>query len=100
MANAVVGDDVYGEDPTVIKLEALAAEKTGMEASLFVASGTMGNLLGILSHATRGDAAIVGKDAHTYRYEAGGMAVLGGIMPTVLPTNEFAMKYLPKDETP
>jgi threonine aldolase len=99
MANAVVGDDVYGEDPTVIELEALAAEKTGMEAALFVASGTMGNLLGILSHATRGDAAIVGKDAHTYRYEAGGMAVLGGIMPTVLPTNEFGMMDLGRVET-
>ncbi len=89
MARAVVGDDVYGEDPTVNELEALAAEKTGMEAALFAASGTMGNLLGILSHATRGDAAIVGHDAHTYCYEAGGMAVLGGIVPTVLPTDEY-----------
>jgi threonine aldolase len=70
-----------------------------MEAGLFVASGTMGNLLGILSHAGRGDAAIVGKDAHTYRYEAGGMAVLGGIVPTVLPTNEFGMMDLAKVET-
>ncbi|MBE2221621.1 MAG: low-specificity L-threonine aldolase [Anaerolineae bacterium] len=99
MANAVVGDDVYGEDPTVNELEALAAEKTGMEAALFVASGTMGNLLGILSHAGRGDAAIVGKDAHTYRYEAGGMAVLGGIMPTVLPTDEFGRMDLERVET-
>jgi len=99
MANAVVGDDVYGEDPTVIELEALAAEKTGMEAALFVASGTMGNLLGILSHAGRGDGAIVGKDAHAYRYEAGGMAVLGGIMPTVLPTDAFGMMDLGRVET-
>ena len=99
MASAVVGDDVYGEDPTVQELEALAAEKTGMAAALFVASGTMGNLLGILSHAGRGDAAIVGKDAHTYRYEAGGMAVLGGIVPTVLPTDEFGMMDLAKVET-
>jgi threonine aldolase len=99
MAHAVVGDDVYGEDPTVRELEALAAEKTGMEAALFVASGTMGNLLGILSHADRGDAAIVGKDAHTYRYEAGGMAVLGGIVPTVLPTNECGMMDLEAVET-
>lgn len=99
MASAIVGDDVYGEDPTVIELETLAAEKTGMEAALFVASGTMGNLLGILSHARRGDAAIVGKDAHTYRYEAGGMAVLGGIVPTVLPTDEFGMMDLGKVET-
>lgn len=99
MATAVVGDDVYGEDPTVNELEALAAEKTGMEAALFVASGTMGNLLGILSHAGRGDAAIVGKDAHTYRYEAGGMAVLGGVMPTVLPTDQFGRMDLGKVET-
>lgn len=99
MANAAVGDDVYGEDPTVKALEVLAAEKTGMEAALFVASGTMGNLLGILSHANRGDAAIVGKDAHTYRYEAGGMAVLGGVVPTVLPTDEKGRMDLAKVET-
>jgi threonine aldolase len=99
MASAVVGDDVYGEDPTVKELEALAAKKTGMEAGLFVASGTMGNLLGILSHAGRGDAAIVGKDAHTYRYEAGGMAVLGGIMPTVLDTDAFGQMEIGQVET-
>lgn len=99
MAHAVVGDDVYGEDPTVRELEALAAEKTGKEAALFVTSGTMGNLLGILSHAGRGEAAIVGEDAHTYRYEAGGMAVLGGIMPTVLPTDECGRLDLADVET-
>ncbi len=87
MANAPVGDDVYGEDPTVNQLEALAAAKTGKEAGLFVASGTMGNLTAILSHATRGDEAIVGEDSHTYLWEAGGMAVLGGIMPHPLPTD-------------
>lgn len=88
MAQAKVGDDVYGEDPTVRELEALAAEMTGKEAALFVASGTMGNLVGILAHAGRGDEAIVGADAHTYLYEAGGMATLGGIFPHVLPTDE------------
>ncbi|RMG94734.1 MAG: low-specificity L-threonine aldolase [Chloroflexi bacterium] len=88
MARAQVGDDVYGEDPTVNELEALAAAKTGKEAGLFVASGTMGNLTAILTHAGRGDQAIVGEDAHTYRYEAGGMAALGGIMPCPLPTDE------------
>jgi threonine aldolase len=87
MSNARVGDDVYGEDPTVCELEALAAEKVGKEAALFVASGTMGNLVSILSHATRGDEAIVGQDAHTYLYEAGGMAALGNIMPRPLPTD-------------
>jgi threonine aldolase len=88
MARAPVGDDVYGEDPTVNELEALAAEKTGKEAALFVASGTMGNLTAILSHATRGDEAIVGQDAHTYCWEAGGMATLGGVVPRPLPTDE------------
>jgi threonine aldolase len=89
MAAAPVGDDVYGEDPTVNQLEALAAAKVGKEAALFVASGTMGNLVAILSHAGRGDEAIVGQDAHTYCWEAGGMATLGGIVPRPLPTDEF-----------
>ncbi len=87
MAAAKIGDDVYGEDPTVNALEELAAELVDMEAGLFVASGTMGNLTGILTHASRGDQAIVGEDAHSYRSEAGGMAVLGGIVPKPLGTN-------------
>lgn len=87
MANAAVGDDVYGEDPTVNQLEALAAAKTGKEAGLFVTSGTMGNLTAILCHATRGEEAICGQDAHTYLWEAGGMASLGGIVPHPLPTD-------------
>jgi threonine aldolase len=89
MAQARVGDDVYGEDPTVIELEALAAAKTGMAAGLFVASGTMGNLTAILTHARRGEAAIVGQDAHTFAHEAGGMAALGGIVPYPLLTDEY-----------
>ncbi|MFZ1398688.1 MAG: low-specificity L-threonine aldolase [Candidatus Promineifilaceae bacterium] len=89
MANAPVGDDVYGEDPTVNKLEALAAEMVGKEAGLFVASGTMGNLTAILAHGRRGDGAIVGEDSHTFRAEAGGMAVLGGIVPNPLPTDVY-----------
>jgi threonine aldolase len=89
MAEAQVGDDVYAEDPTVKALEATAAEMLGKEAGLFVASGTMGNLVAILTHAGRGDEAIVGTDAHTYGHEAGGMAVLGGIMPYPLPTDEI-----------
>lgn len=87
MANAKLGDDVYGEDPTVNELEELAAAKVGMEAGLFVTSGTMGNLVAILTHANRGDEAIVGQDAHTFKWEAGGMAVLGGIVPHPLPTD-------------
>lgn len=94
MAAARVGDDVYGEDPTVNELEATAAEMLGKEAGLFVASGTMGNLVAILTHAGRGDEAIVGANAHTYRHEAGGMAVLGGIMPHPLPTDEIGRMSL------
>jgi threonine aldolase len=87
MARARVGDDVYGEDPTVNELQDLAAKMVGKEAGLLVASGTMGNLLAILAHADRGDEAIVGVDAHTMLWEAGGMAALGGIMPCALPTD-------------
>ncbi len=81
MAAAEVGDDVYGEDPTVNRLEAAMAERAGAEAGLFVVSGTQGNLLGLLAHCERGDEYIVGQNAHTYRYEAGGGAVLGSIQP-------------------
>ena len=98
MANAAVGDDVYGEDPTVNQLEALAAIKTGKEAGLFVASGTMGNLIAILSHATRGEEAICGVDAHTYLWEAGGMASLGGIVPHPLPTDSIGRMDLAQIE--
>lgn len=85
MAFAEVGDDVYGEDPTVNRLEALAAEIVGKEAGLFVPSGTMGNLAALLAHCGRGDEAIVGDKAHTFVYEQGGMAALGGIIPHTLP---------------
>ena len=84
MAQAEVGDDVYGEDPTVNRLEALAAERLGKEAALFVSSGTQGNLLAVMTHCQRGDEYIVGQDAHTYKYEAGGAAVLGSIQPQPL----------------
>ncbi len=87
MAAAPVGDDVYGEDPTVNELEALAAAKLGKEAGLFVASGTMGNLCAVLAHAGRGDEAILGADCHVYSWEAGGMAALGGVVPHPLPTD-------------
>jgi len=88
MADAETGDDVYGEDPTVIQLEKLATSLTGKEAALFVSSGTQGNLLALLSHCERGDEYIAGNDAHTYRFEAGGGAVLGGIQPQPIPFNE------------
>jgi threonine aldolase len=85
MAKAEVGDDVYGDDPTVNGLQEMAAEMTGHEAGLFVASGTMGNLSAVLAHCQRGDEVILGKDAHTYRYEAGGVSVLGGVHSCQLP---------------
>ena len=85
MARAEVGDDVLGEDPTVNRLEAMAAERLGKEAALFVASGTMGNLVCLLSHCGRGDEMIVGDRAHTFMYEQGGSAALGGIHPRPLP---------------
>jgi len=81
MADALVGDDVYRDDPTVNRLEAYAAELLGFEATLFTASGTQANLIGILSHCGRGDEYIVGQGAHTYRYEGGGAAVLGSVQP-------------------
>ena len=84
MANAELGDDVMGEDPTVNRLEELAAERTNKPAALFVASGTMGNLVALLTHCGRGDEAIVGDKAHTFINEVAGMAALGGIQPRTL----------------
>lgn len=85
MAAAEVGDDVFGEDPTVNRLEALAAERMGKEAALFVASGTMGNTVALLTHCGRGDEIIVGKDQHIFTSEVGGMAALGGIQAHLIP---------------
>jgi len=84
MAAAEVGDDVYGEDPTVNRLEAMAAERLGTEAAIFVCSGTQSNLLALLAHCERGDEYIVGQQAHTYKFEGGGAAVLGSIQPQPL----------------
>lgn len=85
MAAADVGDDVYGDDPTVNALESEVAELLGKEAALFVPSGTQSNLCGLLAHCQRGDEYIVGANAHTYKYEAGGAAVLGSIQPQTVP---------------
>ncbi|WP_212630213.1 low-specificity L-threonine aldolase [Pseudomonas sp. KB-10] len=81
MMTAGLGDDVYGEDPTVNRLEAWLATELGFEAALFVPTGTMSNLLGLMAHCERGDEYIVGQQAHTYKYEGGGAAVLGSIQP-------------------
>lgn len=84
MMTAQVGDDVYGEDTAVNALEALAARMLGTESAVFCTSGTQSNLLGIMSHCERGDEYIVGQMAHTYKYEAGGAAVLASIQPQPL----------------
>jgi threonine aldolase len=85
MYKAEVGDDVYGEDPTVNRLEEIAAGRMGKEAGLFVASGTMGNLIGILNHCQRGEEALMGNLAHTFLFEAGGISALGGVFAHTLP---------------
>ena len=81
MAEAEVGDDVYGEDPTVNALEELAADRLGKEAALLVASGTMGNLVSLLTHCERGDEVILGDRSHSFAFEQGGMSSVGGIHP-------------------
>ena len=81
MQAAELGDDVYGEDPTVNRLEQHLTAELGFEAALFVPTGTMSNLLGLMAHCARGDEYIVGQQAHTYKYEGGGAAVLGSIQP-------------------
>lgn len=85
MANAPLGDDVYGEDPTVNRLEEMAAQMLGKESAVLVSSGTMGNLISVMAHCGRGDEMIVGHIAHVYLYEQGGSAALGGIHPRPVP---------------
>ena len=85
MANAQVGDDVYGEDPTINTLEAKSARLMGKEAALFVTSGTMGNLLAVLASCARGDEVIMGRQGHTFLHEAGGVSALGGVVMNTIP---------------
>jgi len=96
MAEAEVGDDVFGEDPTVNRLQEMAAKITGKEAALFVASGTMANLCCQLAHCGRGDEMILGDQSHIYFYEQGGSASVGGIHPRPLP-NQPDGKLAPED---
>jgi len=84
MAEAQVGDDVFGEDPTINKLEEMAADRLGKEAAVFVASGTMGNLVSLLAHCGRGDEIILGDLSHTFFFEQGGSAAVGGIHPRTI----------------
>ena len=105
MMAAPVGDDVYGDDPTVNELQRYAADLAGKEAALFQPTGTQANLVGLLSHCQRGEEYIVGQGAHNYLYEAGGAAVLGSIQPQPidaaadgsLPLDKVAAKIKPDD---
>ncbi|MBU0491366.1 MAG: low-specificity L-threonine aldolase [Chloroflexi bacterium] len=94
MYHAELGDDVYGEDPTVNALEAQAAAMLGHEAALFVVSGTMGNLVAILTHCGRGDEAIMGDECHTFHYEVGGAAALGGVPIRTVPNGHDGLPAL------
>src|ERR671934_261873 len=84
MHEAELGDDVFGDDPTVNRLQEHAAALFGFEAALLFPSGTQSNLAALMSHCQRGDEVIIGAEQHSYRYEAGGLAVLGSINPRVL----------------
>src|SRR5690242_1974408 len=95
MLAAAVGDDVYGEDPTVNALQQRLADDLGFDAGLFVPSGTQSNLLALLAHCERGDEYLVGSEAHTYKFEGGGAAVLGSIQPQ--PIAQAADGTLPLD---
>ncbi|MFX1674296.1 low-specificity L-threonine aldolase [Paraburkholderia sp. A2WS-5] len=88
MTSAETGDDVWGDDPTVLRLQARVAEEAGKEAGLFFPSGTQSNLAALMAHCARGDEYIVGQAAHTYKYEGGGAAVLGSIQPQPLDNAE------------
>lgn len=88
MAAAQVGDDVYGEDPTINQLQEMAASLMGKEAGLFIPSGTMGNLIAVLAHCGRGDEVILGNLAHTFLFEAGGISALGGVHSCQIPNQE------------
>ena len=98
MANASVGDDQYGEDPSVSELEALAARMLGKEAALFVPSGTMGNLAALLTHCGRGDEVILGDESHIFWFESGGAAALGGMPFSLIQTDARGEMPLDKIE--
>jgi threonine aldolase len=85
MANAAVGDDVYDEDPSINLLQEMSAKLLGKEAGLFIPSGTMGNLIAVLAHCDRGDEVIMGNLGHTFLFEGGGIAALGGVHPHTIP---------------
>ena len=88
MYEAELGDDVYGEDPTINHLEEIAAQVTGKEAALFTVSGTMSNLIAVLTHTNPGNEIIVGSESHMFWYEVGGASALGGVVMRTVPNDE------------
>ena len=104
MSEAEVGDDVYGDDPTVVRLEKLAAELLGKEAALYVTSGTQGNLVALMTHCSHGDGVILGRDSHVMLMEGGGLCALGGMVPVLaddskgLPSIAELDRILPKTD--
>lgn len=92
MAEAEVGDDVYGEDPTVNRLEAMAAASMGKEAGLFVPTGSMGNLLALMAHTGRGDQVILESEAHIYHHEVGALSSVAGLLPRLIPSEYGAIE--------
>jgi len=88
ICNAQLGDDTYGEDPTVKEFESLAAQMVGMEAALLVLSGNMGNLAALMAHGGPGDEVIIDPDSHIFYYEVGGLANIAGLMPKVVPSHK------------
>jgi threonine aldolase len=91
MAQAAVGDDVYGEDPTVNRFEAMAAEKVGKEAAVFVPTGSMGNLVSLLSHTSRGEQVVLEYEAHIYHHEVGAVSSVAGLLPKLIPSERGAI---------
>lgn len=91
MAAAEVGDDVYGEDPTINRLEAMAAAKVGKEAAVYVPTGSMGNLAAIMAHTNRGDAVILESEAHIYHHEVGAISSIAGVLPKLIATQHGAI---------
>lgn len=89
MSEAEVGDDVYGEDPTVNRLEEIAAERMGKEAALFTTSGTQSNLIAVLTHTNRGDEIILGSEAHIFWYEVGGASAIAGVIMHTIPNDKY-----------
>ena len=99
MMNAPVGDDVYGDDPSVNELESWVADYHGFESALFCSSGTQANLLALMAHCERGDEYLCGQQAHNYKFEGGGAAVLGSIQPQPIENEKDGTEVAPNFRT-